>query len=361
MLNINLFQHQMDFSYLIIRWYKQNMRDLPWRHTSDPYRIWVSEVILQQTRVGQGLAYYHNFLERFPDVDSLAMAEEEDVMKSWQGLGYYSRARNMHESAKMVVNQFHSSFPVTYDELKKLKGIGDYSASAIASIVSGEKQPVVDGNVLRVISRYKGIELPVDSTAGRKEVKDFLYRHIDPEDPGSFNQAVMELGALVCKPKQPLCAQCPLSHDCFAFRSQRTIDLPVVKKAKQLRVRYFHYLVITGGQDNEKYTWLNKRTGTGIWKNLYDFPMVESEEEINLDELEKTGKWKSLFSGSHYEINPEIVTDRHILSHQELRVIYVKVLSDLGDTPKYKKVLISDIHKYPVPRLIENYFKKVGW
>jgi A/G-specific adenine glycosylase len=311
--------------------------------------------------VGQGLTYYHSFLERFPDVDSLAMAEEEDVMKAWQGLGYYSRARNMHESAKKVVRDYRSCFPVTYDELKKLKGIGDYSASAISSFVNNEKQPVVDGNVLRVISRFQGIESPVNSVAGRKNVRDFLLTSIDPGDPGTFNQAIMELGALVCKPKQPLCSQCPINHDCFAFRSKRTADLPVLKKPNQLRLRHFNYIVIIGGRGREMHTWLNKRTGTGIWKNLYDFPLIESDAELSLRDLGSTEQWMSLLSGSHYSINPDIITDCHILSHQELRVIYVQVLSDLRDTSKYKKVFISEIHKYPVPRLIENYFKKVGW
>jgi A/G-specific adenine glycosylase len=351
----------MDFAHLIIEWYRDHMRDLPWRHTSDPYRIWVSEIILQQTRVAQGMAYYDRFLERFPDVDSLALAEEEDVMKTWQGLGYYSRARNMHESAKMVAKEHDSRFPVSYDELRKLKGIGDYSASAISSIAGGERQPVVDGNVLRVISRYRGIEESVNTTAGRKKVKDYLYSQIDPAEPGTFNQAMMELGALVCKPRQPVCPECPVRAGCVALRDGRTAELPVLNKAKPSRTRYFHYVVIIGGKGDERYTWLNKRSGTDIWKNLYDFPLIEADTRLDISELERTDQWKSIFSGTGYTILPDLYTDHHILSHQELRVMYVQVLADLDESLFYVKTPIKDIHKYPVSRMIEKYFKKVGW
>jgi A/G-specific adenine glycosylase len=351
----------MDFTYLIIQWYWKNMRDLPWRRTTDPYRIWVSEVILQQTRVGQGLGYYQRFLERFPDIESLAMAEEEDVMKVWQGLGYYTRARNMHHSARALVRDNQARFPASYDELRKLKGIGDYSASAISSIANGEKQPVVDGNVLRVISRYLGIEEPVNSSAVRKRVKDFLFKIIPPDEPGNFNQAMMELGALVCRPKQPLCTNCPVVGSCFAFAADRTEELPVINKAKPLRTRYFHYLVITAGKGNEKFTWLHKRSGNDIWKNLYDFPLIEVDRELGLEDIMNHENFRSIFKGVNFTVEQSISTARHILSHQELKVIFVQVLTDLEDLKNYKKVPISEVHKYPVPRLIENYLKKIGW
>jgi A/G-specific adenine glycosylase len=282
-------------------------------------------------------------------------------MKTWQGLGYYSRARNMHESAKIVAKDYHSRFPVSYDELRKLKGIGDYSASAISSIAGGERQPVIDGNVLRVIARYQGIEEPVNTTAGRKKVKDFLFSQIDPAEPGTFNQAMMELGALVCKPRQPVCPECPVRAGCIALRDGKTAILPVLNKAKPSRTRYFHYLVITGGTGDERFTWLNKRAGKDIWKNLYDFPMIEAETQLGISELEMTGQWKLIFSGTGYTILPDISTDHHILSHQELNVIYLQVLSDLGDSSSFKKIPIKDVHKYPVSRLIEKYFKKIGW
>jgi A/G-specific adenine glycosylase len=362
----------MDFTYLIMQWYGKNMRDLPWRRTTDPYSIWVSEVILQQTRVGQGLSYYQRFLERFPDIETLAMAEEEDVMKVWQGLGYYTRARNMHHSARVIVRDNHARFPASYDELRKMKGVGDYSASAISSIANGEKQPVVDGNVLRVIARYLGIEEPVNTTVVRKKVKEFLFKHISPDEPGNFNQAMMELGALVCRPKQPICINCPVRESCFALAANRTDDLPVVNRAKPLRTRHFHYLVITSGKGNEKFTWLHKRTGNDIWKNLYDFPLIEAERELGPDEIMEREEFRMIFKDVSYTVEPAISKARHILSHQELKVIIVQVLADLGDilvqvltdlgeSKTYIKVPISEVHKYPVPRLIENYLKKIEW
>jgi len=349
----------MGFNYLIMQWYRENKRDLPWRHTNDPYLIWVSEVILQQTRVEQGLAYYHRFVDRFPDIASLARAEEEEVMKIWQGLGYYSRARNMHFSARILYKENQSKFPASYDEIIRMRGIGDYSASAISSIVYSEAHPVVDGNVLRVMARYEGITEPVNTAASRKKVKEILKEYIDKAEPGIFNQALMELGALICKPKQPLCAKCPIMKECYAYRNGRLKELPVINKSKPVKTRFFHYLVVTGGRGEENYTWLNKRTGNDIWKNLYDFPLIEHGTELSLEELQRHEKWQTFFTGSNFDILPDISVDHHILSHQELRVIFVQVVADLGDSSSFIKSPISDIHKYPVPRLIENIIKKV--
>ena len=349
----------MGFSYLIINWYLKNMRDLPWRHTSDPYRIWVSEIILQQTRVNQGLSYYHRFLANFPDVESLAKAEEQDVMKTWQGLGYYSRARNMHQSAKDVVRDHGSRFPASYDELRKLKGIGDYSASAISSISNKEAHPVVDGNVLRVMSRYLGLDIPIQSSRAKKAVREYLTGQIDPDEPGTFNQALMEIGALICKPKLPMCRDCPVKGGCYAFTNGTVSKYPVIEKPKGLRVRFFYYLVIHS--DNTFSTWIKKRTEKDIWKNLYDFPLIEMEKEYSIHELETTTAWKSLFMGSDAEIKGEIGSYRHLLSHQELRVTFIRVIANGFYDGQYLEVPISEIHKYPVPRLIENFLKKTGW
>jgi len=321
----------------------------------------VSEVILQQTRVGQGLAYYDRFIERFPDVEKLAMAEEEDVMKIWKGLGYYSRARNMQESARIIVREHGAQFPVSYDELRKLKGIGDYTASAVASIAAGGNHPVVDGNVLRVVSRYLGSDIPVDSSAGKKRVKDFLRDTIDADDPGTFNQAVMELGALVCKPGQPDCHLCPLSQSCNAFQQGNAVNLPVTSKANALRPRYFHYLVIMDDNQNDVYTWIRKRTTKDIWRDLYDFPLVEADRQLPVDELICNEEFKSLFSHYDFEIDGDYISMRHVLSHQELNVRFFRFTSPAFDHEKYVKVPVREIHKYPVSRLIENYLKKVGW
>jgi A/G-specific adenine glycosylase len=349
----------MRFSYLIIEWYKKYRRDLPWRHTSDPYKIWVSEVILQQTRVEQGLAYYERFTGRFPDVGALAKAEEEEVIKTWQGLGYYSRARHMHQAARMIVNDNRSEFPATYNDLLKLKGIGDYSASAISSIAFGEPNPVIDGNVMRVMARFSGIEEPVNTLSGKKIIKEILSRFIDRENPGDFNQAMMELGALVCKPRQPNCQQCPVSQECFAFRHQKTGVLPVLKKIKALKTRYFHYLFIINTKNGQKYTWIKKRTEDDIWKNLYDFPLIEAERELSEGELMKSDQMKQMIHDSPNSILSEGLRFRHLLSHQELLVRFFILDVDNFYHKEYQKVKIIDIHNYPVPRLIEKYLKKI--
>jgi len=350
----------MSFSHLIMQWYGENKRDLPWRHTNDPYRIWVSEVILQQTRVEQGLAYYHRFVERFPDVESLAKADEEEVIKIWQGLGYYSRARNMHQSARTIHHDNQSIFPASYDELIKIRGVGDYSASAISSIAYGEAHPVVDGNVLRVVARFEGIMEPVNTSAGRKKVKKLLSKYIDPAQPGIFNQAIMELGALVCKPKQPLCLQCPIQRNCYAFGKKLTGELPSLNKARPSKVRFFHYLVIYSHQEQEDYIWLKKRTGADIWKNLYDFPLIEAESELSMKEIELNQQWRDITGPYELSIDPVIETARHLLTHRELRVKFILMVSHDYYHPGYVKINLKDFHKYPVPRLIENFLKKVA-
>lgn len=350
----------MDFSNGIIQWYEMNKRDLPWRHTTDPYRIWVSEVILQQTRVEQGLAYYERFVERFPDIEALSNAEEDDVMKMWQGLGYYSRAMNMHRSAKIIHHENQAKFPASYEEIRRMHGVGDYSASAIASIVYGEPCPVVDGNVLRVISRYSGIKEPLNTSAGKKKVKDILAGLIDPAKPGEFNQAIMELGALVCKPKQPLCPECPLRQNCYAYLNNLTAELPYINKPKISRKRYFNYLVILSRQGNLQYLWLNKRTGNDIWRNLYDFPLIESETELSDADVKKTGQFKRIIGTDQYSFSPVNENIRHILSHQELRVKFFILYSENFHHPDYLKVNVLDLKNYAVPKPIENFLKKVA-
>jgi A/G-specific adenine glycosylase len=349
----------MDFSPLLISWYQENKRDLPWRHTDNPYLIWVSEVILQQTRVEQGLAYYRRFVERFPDIETLARAEEQEVIKTWQGLGYYTRARNMHHAARTLYNENGAEFPRTYEDIKKLRGIGDYSASAISSIAFGAPHPVVDGNALRVVARYEGIIEPVNTTAGHRKIKNILLKYIDPDQAGVFNQAVMELGALVCKPKQPLCDRCPIMSDCFARLNQMTTELPRLSRAKPSKRRFFNYLVIFSREKEVDYIWLRKRTGDDIWKNMYDFPLVEAEEDLSMDALESTRQWQDIAGAHEMTISPVIETARHILSHRELSVKFFFVTSDDYYHTDYIKVALADIHKYPVSRLIENILKKV--
>ncbi|MBL4723936.1 MAG: A/G-specific adenine glycosylase, partial [Lutibacter sp.] len=271
----------MNLSNQLILWYLSNKRDLPWRSTRNPYHIWLSEIILQQTRVDQGMAYYLKFIKVFPTVNDLAAASEEQVLKLWQGLGYYSRARNLHFSAKYVVEQLSGVFPSTYDEILKLKGVGDYTASAIASFCFNEVAAVVDGNVYRVLSRYFGISTPINSTKGIKEFKLLAQELIDVKDPGTHNQAIMEFGARMCKPQNPDCISCPLNESCVAVSEKSIKNLPVKVKKIKIKQRFFNYLVI---QTKDKKTKIGKREN-GIWKNLYEFPLIETSKEINENDL----------------------------------------------------------------------------
>lgn len=349
----------MEFSYLIIVWYGKYKRDLPWRRTSDPYLIWVSEVILQQTRVEQGLAYYERFTERFPDVGSLAEAGEDEVMKLWQGLGYYSRARHMHQAAKSIYDERRGQFPASYNELLKMKGIGEYSAGAISSIAYGEPQPVIDGNVMRVMARYTGITIPVNTAAGIKSIRVMLETLIDKEQPGVFNQALMELGALVCKPKQPLCHLCPLTLECHAFLHNKTTELPVLKKSTAFKTRYLHYLFIISNQNSRKYTWIKKRLGNDIWKNLYDFPLIESDHEMTDDDLYLSGEFQSMMAATDFHLLFSENRMKHLLSHQELIVRFFIIKVNDFKQEDCQKIILGDLRNYPVPRLIENFLKKV--
>lgn len=338
----------MGFSNTLIYWYLQNKRDLPWRKTNDPYAIWLSEIILQQTRIEQGLSYYLKFLEIFPTVFDLAKADEETILKLWQGLGYYSRARNLHYSAKYIVNQLDGIFPKTYKELLELRGVGDYTASAIASICSNEPTAVVDGNVYRVLARHFGIKTPINSSKGIKEFKKLAQELIDFKQPGTFNQALMEFGARQCKPQNPDCTVCPLNTSCVALEKKAVGQLPVKEKKLKIRKRHFNYLVLNGNE-----TILQKRIGNGIWQNLYEFPLIESDQEIETDELVKHAAFDELFSGEKVSLklyNHQPVV--HKLSHQHL---YVKFWI-IGSKKSFKNTISwNSFERYPVPILIANF------
>lgn len=252
------------FGVRIMEWYKENGRDLPWRNTKDPYRIWVSEIILQQTRVAQGYDYYCRFIRRFPDVNSLAEAGEDEVMKYWQGLGYYSRARNLHAAAREIAGKGY--FPDTYEEVRRLKGVGDYTAAAICSFAFGLPCAVVDGNVYRVLSRWMGIDMPVDSVKGKNYFRELAEELLVKEDPALYNQAIMDFGALQCTPSSPSCMFCPLSDSCVALQKGWVDRLPVKQHKTKVSERFFTYLFIISGD----FTFIHKRTGDDIWKNLYE-------------------------------------------------------------------------------------------
>ena len=305
------------FSNQLISWYLQNKRHLPWREMDDPYTIWLSEIILQQTRVAQGLPYFEKFTTHFPTVFDLANASEGEVLKLWQGLGYYSRARNLHFTAKQVAYELDGIFPEDHKGLLKLKGVGDYTASAIASICYHEPTAVVDGNVYRVLSRIFGIQTPINSTQGISEFKKLAQSLIDTSQPGTFNQAIMEFGARFCVPQNPNCNDCIFNTKCVGFKENRVAQLPVKLKKAKIKKEHFNYLVCVS-KDQE--TLLEQRTGKGIWRNLYQFPLVESNKKWNEKSLTNSKEFRA-FSEKVNIQSVSIFNDKeiiHKLSHKHL-------------------------------------------
>jgi A/G-specific adenine glycosylase len=255
----------------LLAWFAQNHRPLPWKGERDPYKIWLSEIILQQTRVEQGLPYYQKFIEKYPDVKTLANAPEDEVMKLWEGLGYYSRTRNLHFTAKFIANDLAGKFPDDYDGIRALKGVGDYTAAAIASFAFDLPHAVLDGNVYRVLARFFGIETPTDLPAAKKEFATLAQTLLDSARPGDFNQAIMDFGATHCTPQQPKCSSCLLNNQCVAFQMGRVTELPARSKVLEKKDRYFFYLVA----DFQEKVFVRKRSGKDIWQNLWEFPMLE--------------------------------------------------------------------------------------
>jgi len=341
----------MVFSNTLTHWYLQNKRELPWRKSRDPYFIWLSEVMLQQTRVAQGLSYYLKFTTTFPTVFDLAKADESIVLKMWQGLGYYSRARNLHAAAKHIAFELNGEFPTSYLEIIKLKGIGDYTASAIASICFDEATAVVDGNVYRVLSRYFGIHTSTNSSIGIKEFKALAQSLIDVTQPGNFNQAIMDFGALHCKPQNPLCESCPFADSCVAFEKKLTKVLPIKDKKIKVKKRYFNFLVIQTVDDK---TILSERKGNGIWQGLYQFPLIETTQNISGEELISHEEFISLFpeKASILLFNKKEIV--HKLSHQHL---YTQFWIVRPKTAFEANIDWTDVENYPVPVLIANFLK----
>lgn len=342
----------MSFSETLTSWYSVNKRCLPWRQTINPYYIWLSEVILQQTQIKQGLPYYEAFVATFPTVFDLANANETEVLKLWQGLGYYSRARNLHFAAKYVVNELNGVFPNNYKDLLKLKGVGDYTASAIASICFNETSAVVDGNVYRVLSRYFGIYTAINSSKGAKEFKALAQKLIDKKDPATFNQAIMEFGAIQCKPKSPDCSVCSFNSSCYAFGKNTIQELPVKIKAAKVTKKYFNFLVILTPNQT---TFLEQRQGKGIWQNLYQFPLIESKKALSEEQIQLELYGLDVLKNHKYELSlynkNEIV---HKLSHQHL---YTKFWIVDVDANIKGGIPVADVDDFPVPILIGNFIK----
>ncbi|MBU2948573.1 A/G-specific adenine glycosylase [Zobellia uliginosa] len=341
----------MTFSEKILIWYEANKRTLPWRGTRNPYKIWLSEIMLQQTRVVQGTPYYLKFISNYPKVHDLASASEEEVLKLWQGLGYYSRARNLHATAKMVVDQYGGVFPNTYKELLQLKGVGDYTASAIASICYDRPEPVVDGNVYRVLARYNGVELAINSTEGVKYFKKLAREVMNVENIRDYNQGIMEFGAIQCTPKNPNCIECPLSESCVALQTNKVGELPVKLKKTKVRNRYFNYVVL---RSYEGKTILEQRKGKGIWQNLWQFPLVESDKKLSkadlVQELGNLDYKSELISLQRF--NEDAIV--HKLSHQHLYTTFWIVNTKESEEGS---ISFSEVEKYPVPVLIADFLK----
>lgn len=348
----------MDFIKEVISWYSKNKRDLPWRNTSDPYIIWLSEVILQQTRVEQGLPYFHRFSEAFPTVSDFAAASEDEILQLWQGLGYYSRGRNMHKAAQVVMEEHGGYFPKKYNDLIKLRGIGEYTAAAISSFAGNEANAVVDGNVFRLLARYYGISEPINSLKGKKTFTELANQLIDRQSPGISNQAIMEFGSIVCRPKNPDCSNCPLAISCEALKTGTIQNLPVKLKSNKSMDRYFNYLVAI---DNGKIL-LKKRLKKDIWHSLHDFPLIESTNNFNKKELLGREDVKKYF-GEDIKISQTFGPFKHVLSHQN---IYAKFFCIENFTDDYKThqqwiaVDLQNLNQYAQPKLIfaflERYF-----
>ncbi len=344
----------MIFSQVLIEWYATNKRILPWRETSNPYYIWVSEVILQQTRVAQGLSYYNNFIKLFPTVFDLAAADIDMVLKVWQGLGYYTRARNMHATAKEVVEKYDGVFPDSYNGLIKLKGIGDYTASAIAAFAFEEPVAAVDGNVYRIFARLFSVDTPIDTLKGKRELKVIADEMLDKARPNVYNQAIMDFGGTLCTPKRPNCTTCPIVDLCSAFRNRKVDVYPVKSKRIKQTERYFTYVIPQrGGQ-----TYISKRMKNDIWKSLYEFPLIESERQFELDEIVATAEWISLFQGSKVDIVYCSIPKKYLLSHQRIFTRFLVVQIDtvsrlLNDA--FSEIKMEEIHNYSTSRLIENF------
>jgi A/G-specific adenine glycosylase len=344
----------MDFKDLLIDWYKNNGRDLPWRRTTNPYYIWVSEVILQQTRVNQGMSYYLRFVEQFPTIKDLANADPDDVMKAWQGLGYYTRARNLQAGAKQVIENFNGELPKSYEELLKIKGLGMYSAAAVASFAFNEAVPAIDGNVYRILARVFGVFTSVDTGPAKREFFNLGMELIDKKEPAIFNQAIIDFGALVCTPRVPKCEECPMQQFCYAYRNNIVYSFPVKGKKNAPKDRFFTYLMI----NHKGYTYVNKREGKDIWHSLYEFPLIETHTQLSIEDLIQLDEWGELIGSGNVKILSVSEPIKHQLSHITLYARFVivevekvayRVKSD------YRKVLITKLHELSVPRLIDLY------
>lgn len=350
-------EHIAGFEGQLLNWYEQHKRSLPWRETTDPYLIWLSEIILQQTRIDQGLAYFNRFAENYPTVEKLAAASEDEVLKLWQGLGYYSRARNLHQTAKHIAFALNGKFPNSYADVLKLKGIGEYTASAIASISFGLPHAVVDGNVYRVIARLFGIDTAIDSTEGKKEFQAIAQKLLNKKHPANHNQAMMEFGATQCVPKNPDCEICIFKSGCFAFTNSLIEQLPVKAGRTKVRHRYFNYFIFTHGDT----LFLRKRTSNDIWLNLYEFPLVETTDKTDLQDILPDAI--QTYANEVQLINEVSEWSKQVLSHQQIhyRFIQIEIIPKIPAIKELIRVNKKDIFKFAVPKPIERKLEMLRW
>lgn len=345
----------MSLAHKLIEWYKDNGRDLPWRHTQNPYVIWLSEIILQQTRVEQGMPYFYRFLDSFPTISDFAEADEEHILRLWQGLGYYSRARNMHKAAKYICDDLNGIFPSIYVELLKLPGVGEYTAAAISSFSINEDRAVLDGNVFRVLSRYFGINEPINTGAGKKLFLSLANEVLIEGKAGVYNQAIMDFGATVCKPKAPDCANCVLQLECIALKNGTIGELPVKIKGKASRNRYFHYFIIEDGT----HILMSKRGDKDVWANLYEFPLIETEEDIDINGLVEHSDYQKYFGGIAVQPIGNMV--KHVLSHQNIyakfyRIVDFHLISEKKESWNYH--LLEKLDKLAKHKLVFSFINE---
>lgn len=340
----------------LISWYKKHKRDLPWRNINDPYKIWLSEIILQQTQVVQGLNYYIKFTETFPTVTDLANADEDKVMRLWQGLGYYSRARNLHAAAKTIKINNKGKFPNTYETIKELKGVGDYTAAAISSFAFGLPYAVVDGNVYRVLARLFNIDTPINSTKGKKDFQFLADELLNKKQPALHNSAIMEFGALWCKPQNPKCGECTLQENCLAFENNTVALLPVKNNKIKIKNRYLHYFIF----NYKNNVYIQKRTEKDIWQNLYEFYLIETAQAAPPDQLLKDKGLKAL--AQDFEITSINISKKHILSHQHLHAVFYELTVKTPiKSAHLLKIKRSDLNNFGFSQLINKYLKSFDY
>jgi A/G-specific adenine glycosylase len=345
------------FTEKLLEWFATHHRPMPWKGEKNPYLVWLSEIILQQTTVRQGLSYYEKFVDRYPSVKNLADAPEDDVMKLWEGLGYYARARHMHATAKLIAYDLNGSFPNTYEDILKLKGVGEYTAAAIASFAYDLPHAVVDGNVYRVLSRYFGIDEPIDSSKAKSLFTGLANELLDKNRPADFNQAMMDFGATHCKPANPACKDCPLNTNCFALNKNKIETLPIKLKKIQKKTRYFNYLILNKNNN----VLIQKRMGKDIWQNLYEFPMLESDDFLEKETILLRGAAFLNLNNNNMRIIRQSQPYQQMLTHRKIIATFWEIECEKENFEKNNEMFEinrKELFKFAFPKIIDTYLKE---